>query len=112
MRLKLLFDQNLSFKLCQFVADLFPNSSHVRGLGMSEAVDQVIWNFAKANGFAIVSQDVDFAEMAALLGSPPKVILLRVGNQSTAAVSSLLQRRADVIVAFGSDHTMTCLEIY
>ncbi len=28
--MKLLFDQNLSFKLCQRLADLFPEFSHVR----------------------------------------------------------------------------------
>jgi len=28
--MKLLFDQNLSFKLCQRLVDLFPDLSHVR----------------------------------------------------------------------------------
>jgi predicted nuclease of predicted toxin-antitoxin system len=89
--MKLLFDQNLSFKLCQTVADLFPGSNHVWHLGLSEVGDRLLWDYAKANGFTIVSQDVDFAELAALLGSPPKVIWLREGNQSTAAISTLLR---------------------
>lgn len=50
--MKLLFDQNLSFKLCQMIADLFPDSSHVRLLGLSEGADRALWDFAKANGFA------------------------------------------------------------
>ena len=37
--MKLLFDQNLSFKLCQALADLFPGSSQVRLLGLAEADD-------------------------------------------------------------------------
>lgn len=86
--MKLLFDQNLSFKLCQTVADLFPESKHVRVLGLSEVGDRVLWDYAKANGFTIVSQ-----EIAALLGSPPKVIWLRAGNQPTAAISTLLRER-------------------
>jgi predicted nuclease of predicted toxin-antitoxin system len=110
--MKLLFDQNLSFKLCQAVADLFPESNHVRILGLSEVGDRVLWDFAKANGFTIVSQDVDFAELAALLRSPPKVIWLRGGNQSTAAVSTLMRRHAELIVAFGNDDEAACLEIY
>jgi predicted nuclease of predicted toxin-antitoxin system len=110
--MKLLFDQNLSFKLCQTVADLFPESNHVRLLGLSEVGDRVLWDFAKANGFTIVSQDVDFAEMAAVLGSPPKVIWLRGGNQSTAVISTLIRRHADLIVAFENDNDATCLEIY
>jgi predicted nuclease of predicted toxin-antitoxin system len=110
--MKLLFDQNLSFKLCPAVADLFPESSHVRLLGLSEAGDRVLWDFAKANGCTIVSQDVDFAEMAALLGSPPKVIWLRSGNQSTAAISTLIRRHVDLILDFGNDDGAACLEIY
>jgi predicted nuclease of predicted toxin-antitoxin system len=110
--MKLLFDQNLSFKLCQTVADLFPESNHVRVLGLSQVGDGVLWDYAKTNGFAIVSQYVDFAEMAALLGSPPKVIWLRAGNQSTAVISALLRRHAEIIMSFGSDNNTTCLEIY
>jgi len=67
---------------------------------------------AKANGFTIVSQDADFADMAALLGSPPKVIWLRAGNQPTDAIGALLRRHAELIVAFGNDGDAACLEIY
>lgn len=109
--MKLLFDQNLSFKLCQTIADLFPDSSHARLLGLSEATDRVLWDFAKTNGFAIVSQDVDFAEMAGLFGAPPKVIWLRAGNQTTSAVSELLRRHAETIQSFDNDDA-ACLEIY
>ncbi|WP_425305086.1 DUF5615 family PIN-like protein [Bradyrhizobium erythrophlei] len=60
-------------------------------LGLSEVGDRILWDYAKANGFTIVSQDVDFAEMAVLSGSPPKMIWLRAGNQSTAAASTLIR---------------------
>jgi predicted nuclease of predicted toxin-antitoxin system len=72
----------------------------------------VLWDYAKANGFTIMSQDVDFAELAALLGSPPQVIWLRAGNQPTAAISTLIRRHADLIVAFANDGDTACLEIY
>jgi predicted nuclease of predicted toxin-antitoxin system len=110
--MKLLFDQNLSFKLCPAIADLFPGSNHVRLLGLSEVSDRSLWDYAKANGFTIVSQDVDFAEMAALLRSPPKVIWLRTGNQSTTAIATLIRRHAHLIVAFSDDGAAACLEIY
>lgn len=110
--MKLLFDQNLSFKLCKGFADLFPESNHVGLLNLSEVNDRVLWDYAKANGFTIVSQDVDFAEMAALLGAPPKVIWLRAGNRSTVGISTLLRRHAELIVAFGNDNAAACLEIY
>lgn len=57
--MKLLFDQNLSFRLCHAVADLFPGSSHVRTLHLEESADRIIWAYALENGYAIVSQDAD-----------------------------------------------------
>ena len=110
--MRLLFDQNLSFKLCQIVGDLFPQSSHVQSHGLAEVTDRALWEFAKANGFAIVTQDGDFAELAALLGSPPKVIWLRTGNQMTAVIADLLRRQAEAIRSFEGDDSAACLEIY
>jgi predicted nuclease of predicted toxin-antitoxin system len=110
--MRLLFDQNLSFKLCQQVADLFPGSSQVRLLGLAEADDGAIWRYAMANGFTLVSQDADFAEMATLLGAPPKVIWLRGGNQPTNAIVTLMRGHAGLITAFEHDDSAACLEIY
>jgi predicted nuclease of predicted toxin-antitoxin system len=110
--MKLLFDQNLSFKLCPAIADLFPESNHAGLLGLSEAGDREVWDYAKTHNFTIVSQDADFAEMAALLGPPPKVIWLRAGNQSTLAISTSLRRHAELIVTFESDDNAACLEVY
>lgn len=110
--MKLLFDQNLSFKLCELLADLFPNSNQVRLLGMAEADDGVIWDYAKANGFTLVSQDVDFADMAILYGPPPKVIWLRCGNQPTSAVEQRLRDHAEGLQAFSGDPAAACWEIY
>ena len=109
--MKLLFDQNLSFKLCQAMADLFPGSSQVRLLGMAEADDAAVWQHAKANDFVLVTQDSDFADMAALYGQPPKVIWLRCGNQPTPVIEKLLRSHAQTIIAFEHDTTATCLEI-
>ena len=109
--MKLLFDQNLSFKLCQALADLFPGSAQARLLGMAEADDRALWQHARTNGFVLVTQDADFADMAALYGPPPKVIWLRCGNQPTDAVEKLLRRHAPAITAFEQDNTAGCLEI-
>lgn len=109
--MKLLFDQNLSFRLCQRLGDLFPDSSQVRLLGLPMADDQTIWGFAGPHGFTIVSLDADFAERAALLGPPPKVVWLRCGNQSTEAVERLLREHAQMITSLEHD-AAACLEIY
>jgi predicted nuclease of predicted toxin-antitoxin system len=109
--MKLLLDQNLSFKLCQALADLFPGSSQVRLLGLAEADDRAVWQHATMNAFVLLTQDSDFADMAALYGHPPKVIWLRCGNQPTKTIEKLLRDHAQAILAFEQDPSITCLEI-
>lgn len=109
--MKLLFDQNLSFKLCGRLADLFPDSSQLRLLGLEKADDHSVWQYAGANGFLLTTLDADFAEMAALLGPPPKIIWLRRGNQATAVIEALLREHAEAIAEFERG-AAACLEIY
>ena len=40
--MKLLFDENLSFKLPRLVAAVFPDSTHVRELGLKGHADEEI----------------------------------------------------------------------
>jgi predicted nuclease of predicted toxin-antitoxin system len=110
--MKLLFDQNLSFKLGRQLADLFPDSNQIRLLGMEEAEDRAIWEYARANDFILVSHDVDFADMATLYGPPPKVIWLRCGNQPTSEIAKRLRDHSDAIAAFEQDQAAACWEVY
>ena len=110
--MKLLFDQNLSFKLVARLADLFPDSNQVQRLGLAEADDAAIWKFATANGFTIVTQDSDFADMAMLYGPPPKIIWLRCGNQPNAVIEKILRNHAESISGFEKDSEAACWEIY
>jgi len=110
--MKLLFDQNLSFKLCPRLADLFPESRQVGEVELSKASDTQVWEFAKAGGFTLVSQDADFAEMAALVRPPPKVVWLRCGNQPTHEVECILRSQVETIAGFLADDEAACLELY
>ena len=110
--MKLLFDQNLSFKLGQRLEDLFPGSSQVKLLGLAESDDRAIWNHAKQNGFTVVCLDADFADLAGIFGPPPKVVWLRCGNQKTSYIEDLLRRSAARITEFEKDSVAACLEIY
>lgn len=110
--MKLLFDQNLSYKLCNRLADLFPGSSHVRLLGMDQSEDHNLWKFAGVNDFTFVTQDSDFADMAALFGPPPKIIWLRCGNQPTVVLESKFRLHADLLHSFEGDDSLSCLELF
>ena len=109
--MKLLFDQNLSPRLPAILMQDFPGSAHVRSFGMAAATDPVIWACAAAGGHAIVSKDIDFAQRALLLGQPPKVVWLRIGNCSTSDVSSLLKVRHAEILSFMADPRLSLLAL-
>lgn len=109
--MKLLFDQNLSHRLPARLVDLFPDSSHVRTLGLDRSPDDEVWRQAKTHGFAIVSQDADFAERGQIFGAPPKVIWLRCGNTTPATIEQLLRKAAPLITAFGAEPKQRVLEL-
>jgi len=58
--MKLLFDQNISFRIVKLLIDILPLSSQVRLLGLENAKDLEIWEYAKFNGYTIVTFDTDF----------------------------------------------------
>jgi predicted nuclease of predicted toxin-antitoxin system len=72
--MKLLFDQNISYRIIKLLSDDFKDSSHVKKERLVNEPDRVIWEFAKINGYTIVSQDADFNDLCLLNGFPPKII--------------------------------------
>jgi predicted nuclease of predicted toxin-antitoxin system len=100
---KLLFDENLSDRLVEVLSVDFPESVHVRSIGLEAATDQVVWDYARANGLVIVSKDSDFHQMSFLFGAPPKVVWIRKGNCTTDQVGDLLRSEGKKLVAFEAD---------
>jgi predicted nuclease of predicted toxin-antitoxin system len=107
--LKLLLDENLSPRLIDQLFDLYPGSAHVHQCGLGSADDAAIWEYAKSNGFTIVSKDSDFEERSILSGSPPKVIWIRGRNCTSAEIESLLRSAFSVMTRFVQKDEETCL---
>jgi len=42
-----------------------------------------VWEYARDNGFMLVSKDEDFHQLSFLYGHPPKVVWLNLGNCTT-----------------------------
>jgi predicted nuclease of predicted toxin-antitoxin system len=110
--LKLLFDQNLSSRLPAQLADLFPESAHVRLLAMDRASDTEIWVYARRYGFVIVTQDSDFAERSKLLGAPPNVVWLRCGNSTPQEIEAALRSHSTAIVELSKENAPSFIEIF
>jgi predicted nuclease of predicted toxin-antitoxin system len=108
---KLIFDENLSPRLPHLLANEYPGSTHVSRAVALGATDRDIWDYARANGFAIVSKDTDFRERSFVEGAPPKVIWLDVGNAGTAAIAYLLRRELPRMLAFEADPETSVLMV-
>jgi predicted nuclease of predicted toxin-antitoxin system len=101
--MKLLFDENLSFRLVMALADIYPGSTHVREAGLLGASDQHVWNHAAEHGFLLASKDADFYERSMVFGSPPKIIWLRIGNCAVNETVALLRNQYIVVRHFAED---------
>lgn len=110
--MKLLLDQNISYKLVEKLSTLFPESNHVRFLESHTASDKDIWEYAKNNDYLLVTQDMDFFEMSLVYGFPLKIIWLRTGNTRTKIIQNIIVNHFRAIRDFYEDRTAACLELF
>jgi len=108
----LLFDQNISPRLVNSLADLYPHSAHVSTLGLDTSSDRVVWEYARQRDYMIVTKDADFSELGLLLGFPPKVIWIRRGNCSTKEIETLLRENYEAIVILSDDARVGILTLF
>ena len=107
--MKILVDNNLSYRTAIFLNKTFKGSIHVEKFGLdSDTEDLEIWQFAKENNFTILTKDNDFEAMSRLFGCPPKVIYLTGGNKTTGEIVTILEKNILVIRTFIKD-TVNCL---
>ena len=112
--MKLLFDQNISFRILENISHLFLDAKQVRVLGLENASDTEIWEYAKKNNYCIVTFDSDFFDIASLKGHPPKIIWLRIGNTTTSNLEKVLISKSKIISDFISNpefKEIACLEM-
>lgn len=110
--MKLLFDENISFRIVDLIRDIFPESKQVQSVKLNGATDTNIWNFAKENDYIIVTFDADFYDLSVVRGFPPKIIWLRTGNTTTREIANLIIRRKEVIEDFLKNDELACIQLF
>lgn len=110
--MRLLFDQNLSPRLVKLLADVFPESNHVFPLGLDQAEDTMVWEYARDEGFMLVTKDADFGDLSILRGFPPKVIWLRRGNCKTSDIEELLRCNLEVVEQLENEKFVGLLTLF
>jgi predicted nuclease of predicted toxin-antitoxin system len=112
--MKLLFDQNISFRVVKWLQAIFPLAKQIRELNLENSTDREIWAYAKGEGYTIVTFDSDFYDLTLILGIPPKVIWLRFGNTSTNNLIKILTENQSIITEFVENseyREIGCLEL-
>jgi len=90
----------------------FDDCFHVDSIGLTvPAKDSEIWDYARKNDLIIVTNDEDFIDFINVKGFPPKVLLLKTGNQSRLYITNLLIQRKPEILAFSILAEVGLLEI-
>jgi len=89
--MKLLFDNNLSPRLPQRLADVFPGAMHVAELGFERAGDVEVLEYASTSDCIIVTKDSDFNDLLLLQGLSARVVWIRIGNCTTAQIETVLR---------------------
>ena len=110
--MKLLLDENLSRRIIPALQSSYPESTQIALLNLNSASDRDIWEYAKKENYAIVTQDADFHELSLLTEAPPLVIWLRCGNQPRNILLDKLLTYKDQIEEARQDKDIWCLEIY
>lgn len=62
----------------------------VREIGLRDASDPVIFQAARAADAVVITKDRDFVRLLEEQGPPPRVIWLRLGNCTNAALQEVL----------------------
>jgi predicted nuclease of predicted toxin-antitoxin system len=109
--MKLLLDENLSRRIVPFPQAAFPGSSQVTLLGLESKSDSDIWQYAKDNGFVIVSRDSDFQECSLVAGHPPQVVWLKIPNHSKTVVFNILLDHHQAIEQALTEQNPACVEL-
>jgi predicted nuclease of predicted toxin-antitoxin system len=110
--MKLLLDQNLSPRLVNRLADLYPNSTHVSEVGLDRALDRAVWDYARQHDYFIVTKDVDFSEFSLLQGFPPKIVWIRRGNCSTLDIEIILRDNFEAIRTMNDEANTGIVELF
>ncbi len=111
MCIKLLFDQNLSYRLVSRLQEIYPESLHVASLGLDSSGDMDVWQYAKANGYTLVTKDSDFNDICTLYDFPPHIIWLRVGNSRVSAAQEVLIKYQNKICEIIEENKTGIIEI-
>lgn len=110
--MKLLLDENLSRRIVPALQMAFPGTTQVALAGLERADDRAVWEYAKVADYILVTKDDDFSGLLSVLGYPPKLVRLVMGNCSNQSVIDALVKSREEIEAALANPEIGLVEVY
>lgn len=110
--MRLLFDEMLSDKLPHMLDDIYPGFRACWGCRVTDtSPDAVIWEYAKSFDYIVTTKDTDFLDLSRRLGSPPKLLLIRIKNAPNRVLASALRQHYRRLLEFSKDRSSGVYEL-
>jgi predicted nuclease of predicted toxin-antitoxin system len=97
---KLFLDENITYRVIRKITEYYPECKHATDVIKGKLSDKLIWDYAKENGYTIVTFDSDFSDLVSMNGCPPKVIWLRIGNTTNLNLINFFINKQEAIKDF------------
>ena len=95
--MRLLFDQNISYRVVKQLKTTLPDS---------------IGEYARREDYVVVTFDKDIPLIGSVKGFPPKIIWLRTGNIKNQVIIDLFTNRREEFIQFINRQNKGCLLVY
>ena len=97
--MRFLVDAQLPPALAHWLGEKGFAATPVRELGLREADDGSIWNFATSGGWTVLTKDEDFVARGLATPDAPAIVWLRIGNCTNRVLFAWLEPLLPGIVA-------------
>lgn len=103
--MRLLLDENISWRLAAYLRPHCEGVLHVRGIGLDESPDTSIWRYARQHGYDLLTKDEDFVRLLLAEGFPPKVVTLQNAQVPVKTLAEFLLARLPQLESFLGEQT-------
>ncbi len=80
--MRFIVDAQLPTALARFLESYGHDAKHVFDVGLANAEDKIIWQYAIENNAIIITKDEDFVILSHLQLNKPPIVWIRIGNTS------------------------------
>jgi len=107
-------DLNLPAKMAEWLHDDFGvKARSFLNLGFLEVADVQVYKLAaqQVNTIIITTKDIDFLNYQNIVGAPPKILYLNIGNLSNQDLKQIIQQKFPAVLQYFTTTDQSFIEI-